>query len=151
MRKSLRDVEHLLRLAILFAAGLGAFLLLRFIFVPPSFGLYGHYRADALADEQALPVVYAGRQACVECHDDKAKLWSAGGHHNLGCEACHGPLGKHAADPDAVKPVLPDPATLCMTCHRPNAAKPKSFPQVDPTKHNPGNSCVDCHDPHSPL
>ena len=151
MRDSFRDVEHLLRLALLFAVGLGAFLVLRVIFVPRTFGELGHYRAGALADERGLPLGYAGRQACGDCHDDKAKTLAGGVHAKLGCEACHGPLAAHVADPDSVKPVLPQAPALCLECHSENVAKPKGFPQIDPAKHNAGNVCTDCHDPHSPL
>ena len=45
-----KDAEHLVRLAVAFAVVLLVFLLLREHFIPKSFGEYGHYRGDALAE-----------------------------------------------------------------------------------------------------
>ncbi|HEX6880363.1 MAG TPA: hypothetical protein VF135_08375, partial [Terriglobales bacterium] len=65
-----KDTEHLLRVAAVFVTGILLFLVLRAVFVPRSFGLYGHYRADALQEITARPISYAGHKACADCHDD---------------------------------------------------------------------------------
>ena len=65
-----RDIEHLIRPAILAGIGVVLFLVVRGALIPDDFGLYGYYRAGALDDARAAPLRYAGRQACVECHED---------------------------------------------------------------------------------
>lgn len=150
MHKFLKDKEHLVRLAGLFAVGLVVFVVARGLLVPKGFGLYGHYRAGALADNRARPISFAGRAACGECHTDKKDEIAGGKHATVGCESCHGHLAKHAADPSDLKPVKPDPRKLCLTCHAANVARPRKFPQVDPKSHFEGNPCAGCHAPHAP-
>lgn len=150
MRELFRDAEHLVRLALLFVAALVVFLIVRGLLVPKDFGQFGHYRAGALADNRARQVVFAGRVACVECHSDVEDARRGGAHAAIGCEACHGPLAAHAADPTTAAATKPDPRTLCLVCHTRNVAKPKRFPQVDPKEHGEGAACADCHRPHAP-
>jgi len=145
-----KDAEHLLRVAGVFLIGVTAFLLFRAWFVPPSFGQYGHYRADSMKDVAALPVVHAGHEVCESCHSDVLDVKKAGKHAGVNCEACHGPQGKHAEDPGSVKPVLPDTSVLCARCHEANSAKPKGFPAVVTAEHSMGMPCNTCHKPHSP-
>ena len=114
------------------------------------FRQYGHFRAGALDDVRARPISFAGRVACEACHPEKREALNKGKHANVGCEACHGPLARHADDPDKMKPVLPDTRVLCPTCHEANSAKPKAFPQVDSKDHSGGEPCKSCHQPHTP-
>ena len=146
----LKDAEHLLRLAGVFLAGLLFFLILRSQLVPKSFGQYGHYRGDALAEVSARLVKYAGHQTCEECHSDVLDTKKAGKHAHVNCEACHGALATHAADPTSVVPQLPDTLVLCARCHQENLAKPAGFPQVNPKDHMGDVPCKTCHQPHSP-
>jgi Cytochrome c554 and c-prime len=150
MKKILKESEHLLRLAGVFALGVVAFLIIRTVLVPPQFGLYGHYRPQALNEIRELPIRFAGDQACALCHDDVVKLKSEGKHANVACEACHGPLYQHADAPADFKPTLPKVATLCVRCHEADAAKPKWFPQVVSKEHSGGAACDTCHQPHKP-
>ena len=150
MNRLFKDKEHLVRVAGLFAAGIVLFVVARAILVPKGFGDYGHYRAGALADVAARPVAYAGRAACLECHTEEGDRWKGGKHKGVGCEACHGALAKHAADPSALKPAKPDAKTLCLGCHLANVAKPGTFPQIDPKSHMEGAACLTCHDQHAP-
>jgi len=145
-----RDSSHLLRLVAVFVVALGIFLLVRQAVIPKAFGQYGHYRPGALQAARARPVSFAGQDACIACHDDQAKARAGGRHAHVACEACHGPQARHAADPTALKPTLPDAATLCRSCHEKDAAKPKSFPQVATADHMPGAVCTGCHQPHNP-
>lgn len=149
--KLFKDAEHLLRLAAAFAIVLVVSLLVRAHFVPKSFGEYGHYRGNALAELSSKPISFAGHQACEECHGDVLEVKKAGKHAGVNCEACHGPLAAHAADPASVVPQLPDTAVLCARCHEENIGKPKSFPQVVSKEHSGGVVCKNCHVPHSPL
>lgn len=151
MRHGLRNATHLLFLAAAFVAALCAFLVLRQALVPRGFGAYGgHYRAPYVAEARNRPLAFAGQMTCVACHEQEAKLRSKGKHAGVACEACHGPLAKHAADPAALKPALPDSARLCKTCHEADHAKPRWFPQVRTAEHSGGAACITCHQPHNP-
>lgn len=144
-----RDAEHLLRVAGVFLLGTVLFLCFRAWFVPKSFGQYGHYRAASITEIAALPVLHAGHETCESCHADILETKKTGKHANVNCEACHGPLAKHAQDP-SLKPTLPDTAVLCARCHEANSAKPKWFPQVATAEHSQGLTCNTCHEPHKP-
>ena len=147
--KPLKDAEHLARVAALFLLGVAAFFLAQRLFVPEGFGKYGHYRAGALEDRRNLPLVFAGRAACEECHTDVAEAKAKGKHARPACEACHGPLATHAADP-SVKPVRPDGRTVCLRCHTALVGRPASFPQIDVAEHAPKGLCTECHVAHDP-
>lgn len=147
---SYRDIQHMVRMACIFLAGIGLFLVARATLVPDDFGEWGHYRSGAVADNAAKHPNFAGRAACADCHGDVVELKAAGAHANLGCEGCHGALATHVADPDKVKPKRPVATTLCPVCHQKNVAKPKAFPQVDAAEHSGGEACDSCHPAHSP-
>jgi uncharacterized CHY-type Zn-finger protein len=148
--KRFKDVEHLVRLAVLFAAGLLVFSVARAAFVPKDFGVLGHYRAGAIADVAARPIAYAGQKTCAECHVDVVDLRAAARHEGIACESCHGPLAKHADDPGAMTPKLPDARPLCVHCHAANTGKSKRYPTVDVKDHAGDDSCITCHKPHDP-
>ena len=145
-----RDSAHLTSLAAVMLLGAVAFVALRAAVVPKSFGRYGFFRGDALKEITARPLAYAGHEACEGCHPDVLEIKSKGAHAHVNCESCHGPLAKHADDPAAVKPALPDAATLCVRCHSENIAKPSGFPQIDAKEHAQGQLCTACHKPHNP-
>jgi len=150
MGKRIGDSAHLIRPAVVIVAGLALFLGLRQVVIPKDFGKYGHYRPGALDQIRQRPVAYAGQDQCLLCHEDQGKARAEGKHAHVACEACHGPQAKHAEDPTAVKPKLPDVATLCASCHEKDAAKPEGFPQVATAEHSNGMKCNDCHKPHNP-
>jgi formylmethanofuran dehydrogenase subunit E len=146
----MKDVDHLLRVvAVFLLAGL-AFLGVRAYLVPHSFGEYGHYRGNAIAEIASLPASYAGHQTCEMCHTDIFEQKSKGKHAGVACEACHGPQAKHADDPGSILPQKPDASVLCAQCHEASAAKPKWFPQVVTADHAGGMICTACHQAHSP-
>lgn len=151
VKRILRESEHLVRLAVVAAVLVVAFLGIRKAVVPAGFGKYGHYRAPALDEISARPISFAGHEACEGCHDEQSKTKSQGKHVQVACEGCHGPLAGHAGDPMANKAMKPDPATLCVRCHEADSAKPKTFPQVISRDHAGGVSCISCHNPHSPA
>lgn len=149
----IKDKEHLVRMASLFALGIAAFLVLQFVFVPPGFGKYGHYRAGALDDARdpgLHPLHYAGRAACVDCHGEVVEARKGSRHERIGCEACHGPSARHAASPSEVTPPKPDPRAVCLRCHSASASRPKAFPQVIAADHADAGPCTSCHQPHAP-
>lgn len=144
------EYTHLVRMIGLFAVGIAAFLLVRWMLVPSDFGVLGHYRAGAVADNMSRPVKFAGQQACVGCHNDIAELRAKGRHAGVSCESCHGALAAHAQNPEGVKPVKPDPRKTCIVCHTAGISMPKTFPQVVPAEHAPDGPCNACHVVHNP-
>ena len=146
-----KDAGHLFRLAGLFTIGTLSFFGLRALVVPKSFGEYGHYRGAAIGEIAAHPLHFAGHQSCENCHTDVAATKSAGKHAQVNCEACHGPLQKHAEDPASLDPGKPDTAVLCVRCHAASAARPKNFPQINAADHSGGVPCETCHKPHNPA
>lgn len=142
---------HLVRVGVLFLAGIGLFLVLQALLVPRDFGVYGHFRAGALDDNRAHPLAYAGRAACVDCHGDVAETLSGGHHKGVHCEACHGPLARHAEDPSTQEAVKPDSRELCPRCHQANVARPARFPQIDVSEHMGDEACTTCHAAHDPA
>ena len=150
MESRFQHAQHVIRVAGLCAAGILTFLVARRALVPADFGAYGFYRGGALADIAALPLHYAGQKACLDCHDEVGSARHGSKHEKIACEACHGPLAKHASgDPDA-KPKELAPRKLCLTCHTKNAGKPDAFPQIVPSEHGEDAPCTTCHQPHSP-
>jgi hypothetical protein len=137
-------------MAALLAAGVLLFLLVRSIAVPKGFGEYGHFRPGALDDIAALPLAYAGHEACEECHSDVALARAGSKHAGIACESCHGPAAAHAADPASGTPPLPDPRAACLDCHAFRAARPAGHAQIDPEEHAPEGACTVCHAHHHP-
>jgi predicted CXXCH cytochrome family protein len=151
MRALFGHGEHLVRVAGLFLAGIVAFVVLRSLLIPQGFGEYGHYRTGAIEDNRARPVAFAGRAACLDCHDDAAQAAKGGGHAGVRCEACHGPLAAHAENPTEQKAEKPDATPLCLRCHQASVARPATFPQKDRAEHAGDESCVTCHVAHRPA
>jgi uncharacterized CHY-type Zn-finger protein len=146
------DKQHLVRMAGLFAVGITAFFVLRWVMVPANFGLYGHFRPGALDDASGRPLHYAGRAACEDCHSDVVAARVGSRHARIGCEACHGPLYAHVQAGGEKKPTRPDSRVLCARCHETSPWKPKAYPQVVVAEHSPSGPCVasGCHKPHAP-
>jgi len=119
MRHLFRHKEHLVRMAVLFLGGTLLFVILRAVMVPSGFGEYGHYRPGALDDNRSLPIQYAGRTVCADCHPDVVEARAGGKHEAIGCEACHGALAAHAEGRTEDKPAPADhsPAGACTECH----------------------------------
>jgi hypothetical protein len=145
-----RDFDHLVRMAALFVAAAGFFAAARAALIPDGFGDLGHYRASAVEDNRKDPLVHAGREACRVCHAKPAHTLAGGAHARVGCEACHGPLARHAEAPAAHAAVRPDGRSRCVRCHERNETRPAAFPQVDPAEHAPEGACIDCHAAHAP-
>lgn len=153
-RHVLRALSFLLLAVIVFVVG-------RTALVPRSYGLYGPYRHDNVAEQAgARPPLHRGAAACAECHDDRAKALAGGAHARVSCEVCHGPAGRHVADGEVIAAMNVDRSfTLCSRCHRRILGRPEKFPQVvlEQHLHDQGASsrlegkvCLECHDPHSP-
>jgi hypothetical protein len=149
-RPLFENKEHLLRMAVIFAAGIAVFLTLQLALVPKSFGVYGHYRAAALDEEAKKGRAFGGRASCARCHPQQVETLKGGKHLTLGCEACHGALAAHAASRGNVAAADLDAKKLCPVCHEKNVARPAWFKQVDTREHSGGEACDTCHQPHAP-
>jgi hypothetical protein len=138
---------QVVRLVLLTLAIVVSYLVARAILTPASFGQYGWYRGAALEEIAARTPVYAGKQACDECHSDILRKLGKGEHRTLSCEACHGVSREHADNPD----ILPIKLTgsHCIRCHEANPSRPKWFKQIAVKDHYSGK-CTECHLPHQP-
>jgi len=167
--------QHIKRLILAFALFLVLFMVLQQVLKPSSFGKFGHYRANAIIENEMKPVHYVGSANCTKCHEEQQTDKALGFHAQLQCEVCHGPGLKHAryADrfkdkdlPDSLKLIKPDQRKDCALCHQINAARVKILfdtvnntmvHQVNTMKHNLLDKktkeelrCIECHNPHQP-
>jgi len=142
-----QQVTHLL---VVFGIAVAGLIAARILLVPPTFGEIGHYRAAAVAEIGALPIKFAGREACADCHPDIAATHTTARHQTVACESCHGPAAAHTGDPVEIKPIVPRERNFCQRCHGYDPSRPTGFPQIEPISHNPMRPCVECHAPHAP-
>lgn len=143
-------VPQLTRLMVIFGLLLILYFVVRWIAKPDSFYWYGHYRGEALAEVADLPVHYAPRDACFDCHAEQAAENRAGPHKSISCQSCHDAGQAHVDDPSTDNITRPVPAELCVICHAAGSARPASFPQIQVAEHAMGMSCIDCHVTHNP-
>jgi cytochrome c553 len=162
--------RHIVRLLLLFAtfglAAIGA----KVYFTDESYGLYGRYRGDAIAEIAADEPLYKGSSYCQSCHGARHTEWSAGIHKVVNCETCHGaavghPAGAHPSAPtdkhmhsiiaaerrENVKLAIPaDSVKLCTLCHQKMPGRPATQRQIVVSSHAGTQQCIVCHNPHSP-
>jgi hypothetical protein len=146
--RHLKIPPQILRLVLLTVMIVGSYLVARAFLTPPSFGRYGWYRADALAEIAAREPVFAGKRACDECHSDILQKIALKEHRTLSCEACHGVSQEHANNPDRTPIKLT--AYHCIRCHEANPSRPAWFKQIVVKDHFSGK-CTECHLPHQPT
>ncbi len=139
---------HVVRLLILMVVIAVVGVIARSIFMAESFGDYGHYRGDSVAEIAALEPVFKGPEYCSMCHTDRHAEWSAGSHNKVKCENCHGAAGEHPAT--GKLPIPSDTARLCSGCHQKMPARPAAQPQIVVRDHAGTSQCILCHNPHSP-
>jgi len=142
--------QQLARLLVVFAVLTGGLVVTRHLLIPKTFGQRGHYRAAAVTTIQELPVRYAGREACADCHADIVGLHGKGRHQTVSCEVCHGPAAAHTLAPVENQLPAPRKRAYCPLCHGYDPSRPTGFPQIDPVSHNPMKPCITCHNPHQP-
>lgn len=121
----------------------------RYFLTPDSFGEYGWYRGEALAELAKREPVYAGKAACAECHSDEYQALVKHEHKTLSCESCHGTGQAHADNPDVKMEMLN--YGHCVRCHQANPSRPKWLKQIASKAHYAGSKCTECHVPHSPT
>lgn len=107
------------------------------------------------------PATAAGKETCAGCHQDvtaqfdrsahSGVVLKEGGNPHAGCEACHGPGGKHAEAGGGAEGIRSfktlsdsESAQACLTCHRKGHAMEWAG---SPHQMN-GVSCTDCHTIH---
>ena len=152
----MEHARHVFRVVLLLIAGLAVVSIGRTFIVPSSYGLYGPYRFDNVAEQmKSREPAHAGPAACGECHEKQFKRRAAGKHRTVSCEVCHAPLAVHVKDDGSVDAMPVDRSfTLCARCHRKIDGRPAKFPQVELDQHvgGPveGKVCLECHDPHTP-
>ncbi len=164
--------KHIIRLLLLFGffgvLAIGA----RAYFTEKSFGVYGHYRADSVAEIAADAPIYQGAASCQSCHRERYDMWRKGVHKVVTCENCHGAAAKHpsaqtpmpvaSADSrmhvriaagrlDHVRLVIPtDTVKLCTLCHEKIPGRPAVQRQIEVSTHSGTQACTTCHNPYSP-
>ncbi|MGD0815763.1 MAG: hypothetical protein ABSA83_19390 [Verrucomicrobiota bacterium] len=139
---------QIIRLVLLTIGIVCVYFTARFFLVPPSFGQYGHYRANALQDIASRQPFWAGKASCLECHPDHAQKLAKGEHKTLSCETCHGPGRAHVANPAEKLPKLN--ISMCVRCHQISPSRPKWLHQINIHNHYTGSVCTECHVPHQP-
>lgn len=155
----MNDTKHIWRVFLLVIAGIAVFMIGRMLFIPKTFGQFGHYRAGNLSEQEAFPVKHQGPQACGSCHSDELEIWKAAGHKTITCENCHAPYDSHIKDDEKVADMeINRTSTSCLRCHQALSARPGSFPQIDPVEHLSESGlalsdtvCFVCHGPHDPA
>ncbi|MCK4921588.1 MAG: hypothetical protein KAS71_11115 [Bacteroidales bacterium] len=142
--------EQLKRLFPLFAIFIIIFLIIRHLLIPDTFGLYGHYRGDALKDNANIELVYASKEACIECHSDIREMLEMDEHSDISCLSCHGPGLEHVENPETANIEKPGSREFCGRCHAINPARSTNMIiQVDIKEHHAEKKdCIDCHNPH---
>lgn len=153
----MEHARHVFRVLLVLLVGVVVITIGRTFLVPSSYGMYGPYRFDNVAEQaSARPPLHGGAASCADCHDDRATALTKGAHRTVNCEVCHAPLGLHVRDGDVVEKMRIDPSfTLCARCHRKILGRPEAFPQIALDQHQggeatKGKACLECHDPHSP-
>lgn len=162
--------RHIARLLLLIAVVALAAFGAKVYFTDESYGIYGRYRGDAIAEIAADEPLYKGSSYCQSCHSARHTEWSAGIHKVVNCETCHGaavghpagtqpsaPAGKRlhsviaAERQENVKLAIPaDSVKLCTLCHEKMPGRPATQRQVVVSSHAGTQQCIVCHNPHSP-
>lgn len=161
--------RHIARLLLLIAVVGVAIISAKVYFTDESYGRYGSYRGDSVAELAADEPIYKGPEYCQSCHGARLTEWSAGVHKVVTCETCHGaalghpdvkPLTPAAKDVHSlivagrrayVKVAVPaDTVKLCTLCHEKMPGRPAAQPQIEVSSHAGTQSCTACHNPHSP-
>lgn len=154
----MEHAKHIIRAVLLVVLVAMVFVLVRHVMIPKSFGEFGHYRYDSVADYASQQALHGAPDACDDCHDEQAELRIDGKHASVSCEVCHAPLRTHVVDDEKVAPMAVRRSTeLCGWCHQELVARPVTMPQVHMTNHvieNGGElteaACLECHDAHDP-
>jgi len=84
---------HIVRLLILMVVIVVVGVIARSIFIAESFGDYGHYRGDSVAEIAAQEPAFKGPEYCSMCHTDRHAEWTAVVIRRLSVRIAMGPPG----------------------------------------------------------
>lgn len=156
-----RETRHLWNLVLLLILGGAGFVVVRGQLVPETYGdregRYGPYRAAALEDAMAKPLVLISDATCHKCHEDVMHEREEAKHKSVRCYHCHGLAHEHVrlAEEAAKTPgkeippaeewdgdfltkidlfVTQDRKT-CLVCHESIIGMPKDFQQIVVAEH----------------
>ncbi len=154
----MEHAKHIIRAVLVLVLVAVLFVLVRHALIPESFGAYGHYRYDSVAEYASLEAIHGAPNACNDCHDEQSEEKAAGKHATVSCEVCHAPLIAHVKDEAKAADMPVRRSTkLCGWCHEQLVARRGDFPQVHMTDHvtEKGgdlteDACLECHDAHNP-
>jgi hypothetical protein len=149
MKRFFHMPPQVLRILLLAVGIVVIYSIARYFLTPASFGQYGWYRGEALAEMASHEPLFGGKEACQECHSDEYQKVAKHEHKTLSCEGCHGPGGAHAQNPDVKVERKPE-FGQCVRCHEANVSRPKWHKQIVSKSHYPGSKCTECHVPHAP-
>lgn len=150
MRRLLHMPPQIFRILLLVVGVVTAYLIARYFLTPASFGEYGWYRGEAMAELAARAPVYAGKKQCEECHSDIYQKLIKHEHKTLSCDGCHGPGQAHTDNPRKDN-IDKSGFSACLRCHEASPSRPKFQKQITIKSHYTGSKCTECHVPHSPL
>ncbi|MDD3324079.1 MAG: multiheme c-type cytochrome [Sulfurospirillaceae bacterium] len=150
-----------LRLALVFVGIIGLVLVGRAFMVPDSWGKYGYYRGNYINEEASRILTNGTNESCKECHIEVYEMAAEDKHEKLSCEACHGPVAKHAADGKKIgdMPVTKseNQKALCLKCHQQVVGRPDKIKMIELPKHLEDqkvkltHTCDQCHVVHAPY
>jgi hypothetical protein len=148
--------RHVFRVLLVLLVATATIVLGRGLLVPRSYGAYGPYRFDNVAEQRAARrPLHGGADSCAACHGERLAALRKGAHRTVSCEVCHAPLGLHVRDGAKIAAMRVDRSYgLCARCHRKIDGRPAAVKQVVLEQHVQGalgpDACLDCHDPHAP-
>ena len=175
-----KDIQHIIHVAAIIAVVIVAFVIVRALSVPGSFGQYGHYRGESLKERMDLPVILESSLTCQECHEEERggmwpgyEIWKTERHSSVSCANCHGNLKEHVArrrvDLELEDFVVTKEKSIekCFGCHLPLVAKPATQPlfttdepmhvgfvqaqkEGEASEEDLAFLCLQCHPPHNP-
>lgn len=154
----MEHTKHIFRIFILAILVFLFFLIVRGFYIPESWGIFGHYRADSLIDKVNQKSIHGDKNSCLQCHEEIARKLSGGKHSSLPCEGCHEPFSTHVENEKKAKDMaIHRDAERCLMCHRKLDPRPQGFPQIEVEIHLRDRGiefspevCLGCHDSHSP-
>lgn len=138
-------------------------LLVKKLLLPESWGVYGHYRADAIAESAAEPIRHGTNASCFSCHPYEAGIHKKGLHKTISCEFCHGTYADHVegGKKSMALPVKRNEeiTTLCLRCHNSQikaravaVIKTVGMPDhLEKQKVKTTHTCNQCHHVHAPM